>query len=44
LVLVRFTTAPPVGAATAKVTVPVLEVPPVTDVGERVTEETPFSI
>lgn len=38
------TTDPPVGAATCKVTVPVLAAPPATEVGERVTEATPFSI
>ena len=38
------TTAPPVGAATCKVTVPVLVAPAVTEVGVSATEETPFSI
>ena len=42
--LVRVTTAPPVGAATERVTVPVLAAPPVTDAGDRATEDTPFSI
>lgn len=44
LELERVTTAPPVGAATSKVIVPVLAIPPETDVGDRLTEDTPFSI
>ena len=39
LLLERVTTAPPVGAGPLRVTVPVEEVPPVTLVGFRVTEE-----
>jgi hypothetical protein len=37
LLLDRVTTAPPAGAAAARVTVPVDEVPPTTDVGFSVT-------
>ena len=40
LLLERVTTAPPVGAALLKVTVPVEEVPPTTDEGLIVTELT----
>jgi len=39
LLLESATSAPPAGAATLSVTVPVEEVPPVTVVGLRVTEE-----
>jgi hypothetical protein len=39
LLLVSVTTTPPVGAAPVRVTVPVLEVPPVTAVGLTVTDE-----
>lgn len=39
LLLCRVTTAPPVGAAPFRVTVPVALFPPTTDVGVRVTEE-----
>ena len=38
LLLVRVTTAPPAGAGPVKVTVPVDDVPPITEVGLRVTE------
>ena len=38
LLLVRVTTAPPDGAGPVKVTVPVDDVPPITEVGLRVTE------
>jgi hypothetical protein len=38
LLLVRVTTAPPDGAAPVKVTVPVDEVPPITELGLRLTE------
>ena len=37
LLLDRLTTAPPVGAGLLSVTVPVDEVPPITDVGLKVT-------
>ena len=37
LLLVRVTTAPPVGAAAANVTVPIDEVPPITEPGLSVT-------
>jgi len=40
LLLDSVTTAPPVGAALLKVTVPVDEVPPVTEVGFSVTDNT----
>jgi len=40
LLLDRVTVSPPVGAALPKVTVPVDEVPPVTEVGFSVTDET----
>jgi len=40
LLLDRVTASPPVGAALPKVTVPVDEVPPVTEVGFSATEET----
>ncbi len=40
LLLDSVTTAPPVGAALLKVTVPVDEVPPVTEVGFSVTDDT----
>lgn len=43
LLLERVTTAPPVGAALLKVTVPVEEVPPTTDEGLIVTELTTFA-
>ena len=39
LLLDRVTTAPPVGAALLNVTVPVLEVPPATVAGLKVTED-----
>jgi hypothetical protein len=39
LLLVSFTTTPPVGAAPVRVTVPVLDVPAVTDVGLSVTDD-----
>jgi hypothetical protein len=42
--LVRVTTAPPDGAADESVTVPVLDKPPTTEVGESVRDESPFSI
>ena len=38
LLLVRVTTAPPVGAAAAKVTVAVDDVPPITEAGLSVTD------
>ena len=38
LLLVRVTTAPPDGAGPVKVTVPVDEVPPITELGLRLTE------
>ena len=38
LLLVRVTTAPPDGAGPVKVTVPVEDVPPITEVGLRLTE------
>ena len=38
LLLVRVTTAPPDGAGPVKVTVPVDEVPPITEAGLRLTE------
>ena len=40
LLLDKLTVSPPVGAALPKVTVPVDEVPPVTEVGFSVTDET----
>ena len=40
LLLDRVTASPPVGAALPKVTVPVDEVPPVTEVGFSVTDDT----
>ncbi len=40
LLEVRATTVPPWGAAANKVTVPVLDAPPTTDVGFRVTDLT----
>jgi hypothetical protein len=40
LLLDRVTTAPPVGACPVKVTVPVDEVPPITEVGLSATEAT----
>ena len=38
LLLVRVTTAPPDGAGPVKVTVPVDEVPPITELGLKLTE------
>jgi len=39
LLLVKATVTPPVGAAPLSVTVPVLDAPPINEVGFRVTEE-----
>jgi hypothetical protein len=44
LLLVSDTTAPPAAAGELKVTVPVEEIPPTTEVGFRETEETPAGV
>jgi hypothetical protein len=40
----RLTTVPPTGAAEVRVTVPVDEVPPATDVGETLTLERGYAL